>query len=209
MAECYCTMMWETFFDQDMTIESAHFRNSKDTDGSKGTCCHRKDFTLSHISTKFIVCCALQTVKCDVTRFNISLKCTLCHFLRQCSCHNLLVLHLAEGQLAGSCIAAVEAHECIFLSIVIFTLYIAVVHIRRYRIVDIQQCNCILADNRSDKLAECTVNIHFTGYRNTLSRQTAVDITWHKAELCLECRPAFARQCYILAIATMLFDPVF
>lgn len=72
MAECYCTMMWETFFDQDMTIESAHFRNSKDTDGSKGTCCHRKDFTLSHISTKFIVCCALQTVKCDVTRFNIS-----------------------------------------------------------------------------------------------------------------------------------------
>ena len=74
---------------------------------------------------------------------------------------------------------------------------------------DIQQCNSILADNRSDELTESTVNIHFAGYRNALRCQTAVHITWHKTELCLECRPAFACQCYILAIATMLFDPVF
>ena len=209
MTECYCAMMREAFLNQNMTIESAHFRNGKDADGTKGTCCHRKDFALSHISTKLIVCCALQTVKCDVTRFDITFKSTLCYFFRQCSCHDLLVLHLAERQLAGGCIAAVEAHKCIFLSIVIFALDSAVVHIRRDRIVDIQQCNSILADNRSDELTECTVNIHFAGYRNALRCQTAVHITWHKTELCLECRPAFACQCYILAIATMLFDPVF
>ena len=38
------------------------------------------------------------------------------------------------------------------------------------------------------------VDIYLTGYRDSSSGQTAVNIARNEAELCLECRPAFARQ---------------
>ncbi len=83
------------------------------------------------------------------------------------------------------------------------------VHIFRYRVVNVKKCYCILTYNSSDELAKCSVNIYFTGYRNSLCCQTAVHITWYKSELCLECRPAFSGDCYIFAISFVFFYPVF
>ena len=102
-----------------------------------------------------------------------------------------------------------ESHKCIFLCIWEFSFDALFVHICRYCIVDIKKCYCILADSSSDKLAECSVNINLTGYRDSLSCQTAVYITWNKSELCLECRPAFSCQCYIFTISFVISYPVF
>ena len=93
-----------------------------------------------------------------------------------------------------------EAHESIFQRIVcIFALDIFVVQILWYGVVDVEKCYSVLADNRSDELGKCTVDIYFTGYRNTFCRQTAVDIARYETKLCLECRPAFASDSNIFA----------
>ena len=80
------------------------------------------------------------------------------------SCHDELIFHLAEGQLAGSGISTVEAHESILLCIVVFSFDIGFKHIGRNRIVDIKQSNHVIADNSSDELAESSVDIYLTGY---------------------------------------------
>ena len=66
-------------------------------------------------------------------------------------------------------ISAMEAHECIFMCVIKFALDRLFVHIFRYRVVDIKQCNGILADTQvTDKLTDsASVNIYFAGYRNT------------------------------------------
>ena len=46
MTECYCAMMREAFLNQNVTIESAHFRNGKDADGTKGMRSNRQDLAL-------------------------------------------------------------------------------------------------------------------------------------------------------------------
>ena len=102
-----------------------------------------------------------------------------------------------------------EAHEDILECVVIFTLDVLVVHILGYAVVDVKQCNCIVAHNSSDKLAECAVDIHLAGYRDTLSCQTAVHIAGNKAELCLECRPAFSCDSHIFSVSSVLLYPVF
>ena len=104
---------------------------------------------------------------------------------------------------------AVESHKCIFLCIWEFSFNTFFVHICRYCIVDIKKCYCILAHSSSDKLAECSVNINLTGYRDSLSCQTAVDITWYESKLCLECRPAFSCDRNIFSVTSVIFYPVF
>ena len=55
VTECNCTVVRILFFDQNMTIESVHFGNCKDTDGTEGTCCYRKDFTVCNVSSQYII----------------------------------------------------------------------------------------------------------------------------------------------------------
>ena len=81
-------------------------------------------------------------------------------------------------------------------------------HILRHGVVDIQKCYRILADSCSDKLTESSINIYFARYRNTTLSQTAVNEARYKAKLCLERRPALTGDAYILAIASMLLNPV-
>ena len=152
MSECYCSVMWVSSLDQYMTVETSHFRNSEYTDRTKGFRCNRKNFTMCNISTKFVISCALQTIECDISRYDISFKSSVCNLYRKRSCHDHLVLHLTEGKLAGSCISTMESHECIFQCVVIFAFDRLFVHILRYRVVDVKQCNCILAYNCSDEL---------------------------------------------------------
>ena len=89
-----------------------------------------------------------------------------------------------------------------------FAFNLLFVHICRYCIVDIQQCNCILAYNGSDEFTQCSVNINLTGYRDSLCCQTAVYITWNESKLCLECRPAFSCDCHIFSVSSVLLNPV-
>ncbi len=43
-------------FDQYVAVETSHFRNGKNTDGSERTGCHREYFTMGNIGTKLCVC---------------------------------------------------------------------------------------------------------------------------------------------------------
>ena len=54
------------FLYQYVAVESAHLRNSEDTDASEGTCCYRKNLALCDVSAQFCVRCALQTIEGDV-----------------------------------------------------------------------------------------------------------------------------------------------
>ena len=201
--------MWIILFDQYVTVESSHLRNCKHSDRSEGFCSNRKYFSLCNISTKYIVRCTLQSVECDISRFDVSLKCSLCNLDWKRSCHDHLIFHFAESKFAGSCISTMESHKCIFLCIWEFCFNALFIHICRYCIIDVEECNCILADNSSDELAECSVNINLTGYRDSLCCQTAVYITWNESELCLECRPAFSCACNVFSVSSVLLNPVF
>ena len=76
-----------------------------------------------------------------------------------------------------------EAHECICKFVVIFSFDIFVIDIFRNRVVNVKQCNSIVGNAKSDVLAECAVDINFTGYRNTSGSKAAVYIARFKSEL--------------------------
>src|SRR5699024_112026 len=134
------SVMRVILFYQNMTVETSHLRNSKDTDAAKALCCHRKNFTMSNVSPKLAVRSALKTVEGNVTWNNISFQSSLCNFFRKISCHDHLIFHSAGSQFSGSCISAVESHKGIFQCIVIFTFDLAVIDRCRNRIVNIQKC---------------------------------------------------------------------
>ena len=208
MTERNGSVMREILLDQYMTVETSHLRDREDADGTKGTGRYRKYFALCNVCAKNVVGSALQSEKCNVPRHDVAFQRSLCHFFRKCSCHDHLVFHFAERKLGRCGVAAVESHKCIFLCIVIFSFDIFFIKISRYGIVDIKQGNRILTDDRSDKFAERSVNIHFTGYRNSLRRQTAVHITWNKSELRLESRPAFSCDRNVFSVSSVCFHPV-
>ena len=208
MSESNCTVVRIVLLNQDMTVEASHFRNGEYADSAEGTGCHRQNLALCDVCAQLGIRCALQTVEGNVPGDDISFQSTLGNFFRQASCHDELIFHLAEGKLAGCGISAVEAHEGIFLGIVIFSFDVGFKHISGNRIVDIQQSNHIVADNGSDELTQSAVNINFTGYRDASLGQTAVYIAGNAAKLCLECRPAFSGNCYEFTASLMFFDPV-
>ena len=104
------------------------------------------------ISTKLVIRSALQTIECDISWFDISLKCSVCNLDRKRSCHDHLIFHLTESKLAGCGISTVESHESILKCIVKFSFDGLFVHILRYGVVDIKECNNIITYNLSDEL---------------------------------------------------------
>ncbi len=76
-----------------------------------------------------------------------------------------------------------ESHKCICKFVIVFSFNIFVIDILRNRVVDVKQCNCIVGNAKSDVLAECSVDINFTGYRNSSGNQTAVYIARFKSKL--------------------------
>src|SRR5664280_1328181 len=95
MTECNGSVMRIVAFNQDMTIESSHLIDGKDTNRSKGLRSYRQYFTLCYICLELSISCALQTVEGNVSRNNISLKRSLCNFFRQRPCHYHLIFHVA------------------------------------------------------------------------------------------------------------------
>ena len=64
MPESNSAMMREVLLDQYMTVESAHLRNCKDTNGTKGTCCNRKNLArVGKTTTTINLAAALQLKK--------------------------------------------------------------------------------------------------------------------------------------------------
>ena len=76
-----------------------------------------------------------------------------------------------------------EAHECICKLVIIFALDVLIVNVLRNRVVDVKQCNSVIGNAKSDVLAECSVDINLTGYRDSSGSKTAVYIAWLKSKL--------------------------
>ena len=146
-------MVREVLFNQNVTVKSAHFRNSKYADAAEGLSGNRKYLALCNVCAELAVCGTLQTVEGNVAGHDVTFECTVGNFFGQASCHNHLVLHVAECQLLGAGIAAVEAHEGILMCIRELAFNRLFVHISRNTVVDIKQGNGILADAGTDKLA--------------------------------------------------------
>ena len=90
-----------------------------------------------------------RRIECDISRYDISFKCSLCYFYRKRSCHDHLVSSSRRmPALLDAGISTVESHEGIFQCVIEFALDVFFIHISRYGVVDIQQCNCIVADTR-------------------------------------------------------------
>src|SRR5699024_8463984 len=87
VSECYGAVMRIVALYQNVTVESSHLRNCENTNASERFSRYRKNLTLRDISNQFCVGCALQTVECDVSRYDISFQSSLCYLFRQISCH--------------------------------------------------------------------------------------------------------------------------
>ncbi len=55
MSECYGAVMRETVLNQNMAIESSHFRNGKYSDRTEGMSFYGQDFPLCDIGVKVII----------------------------------------------------------------------------------------------------------------------------------------------------------
>ena len=209
MAEGHRAVMRVILLDQHMAVEPAHFRNGEYADGAEGTGRYGKHFALGDVCPQLRVGSALQAVERDVARCDIAFQGALGHFFRQGPCHDSLELHLAERQLVGRGVAAVEAHKGIFQRIAaVFSLDLCLIKVCGHGVVDIQQSHRILADHGADVFAQRAVNIHFAGYRDPALGQAAVHVAGHESELGLECGPALVRQRHILPASFVGFDPI-
>ena len=101
-----------------------------------------------------------------------------------------------------------EAHKCICVLVAVFALDELIIHCARYCVVDVKERYYVFADASSDVLRQCTVNVNFTGYGDSASGESAVDVAWYKVELSLESRPAFTSNTGIFSVALVCLDPV-
>ena len=89
-----------------------------------------------------------------------------------------------------------KSHECILDSVSsVFSFYVFIINILWNCVVNVEQCNDIIRNNSTNEFRKTSININFTRNWNTLSCKAAVYIARNKAELCLECRPAFSGNC--------------
>ena len=102
-----------------------------------------------------------------------------------------------------------ESHKGILQCVIKFAFDFALKHILWYGIINIKQGNRILTNHRTDKLTECSIDIYFTRYWNSLLRKAAVHITWNETKLRLECWPAFTSNCNIFTISSVFRNPIF
>ena len=88
-----------------------------------------------------------------------------------------------------------ESHKCISKLIIVFSFNIFIIDILWNRVVDIKQCNCIIGNAKSDVLAECSVDINLTGYRNSdgylHSKVQIQTVTGMQASICQQMQRIF------------------
>ena len=160
MTECNCTVVRESALDENVTIESCHFRNSEDSDTTEGTCLDIEDLTFCDVGNEFSVTVALQTIECDRRSSDVTLKSTTCEIrirtsrLKESVLDELILDCTVGAHLAGRCVTAVEAHECICKLVVLETCSILIIDVLRNRVVDVKKSNGIIADADTDVLGK-------------------------------------------------------
>ena len=100
VTECNCAVMREVLLDQNVTIESAHLRNSEYADGTEGLGANVQNLALCDISAKLAISGGLQTIEGDLARSDVAFEGSVGNLDGQISCHDLLVFHLTESKLA-------------------------------------------------------------------------------------------------------------
>ena len=148
VAEYNCTVVRIALLYQYVSVESSHLLDAEDTDSTEGTSSYRQDLTLSCIRTQSSVSSRLKSEECDLAGLDVAFKSTSCdirlNIRLKTSVHDELILHNRVVQYAAAAVAAVEAHECISLSIIELAFDVLSVNVAGNGIVDIQQSNNIV-----------------------------------------------------------------
>ena len=74
-----------------------------------------------------------------------------------------------------------EAHKGICQLVVVLANDVLIVDVLRYRVVDVEQCHCIVGSAHTDVLRESTIDISLASYRDATANQTAV-ITFYRLQ---------------------------
>ena len=195
-----------------MAVKSSHFVDGKNSNAAEGTCGNREYLALCNVCRKLSVSCGLETEEGYLRGNDIALESTSCDIrllIRlQTSVHDELILHLAGGKLLCGGVSAVEAHECVCMSISELALDVILVNVRRNSVVDIKQSYRIIGNALSYVLAYSSPDIYLAGNGNASSRKAAVNIAGNEAELCLERRPALVCEDNKFSFALVLLSPV-
>ena len=143
--------------DEDVTIEASHLWNSEDTDTTERACRNVKNLTLCNVRAEVALRVALQTIECDVAGSDIALQCTACEVwlatvLEQTVLYVLVLVLFVLSHFVLWGVAAVEAHEGVGELIAILADDVLVVDILWHRVVDVEQCNGVVACAHTDIL---------------------------------------------------------
>ena len=212
MAEHNGAVMWIVLLDEDVTIEAAHVLDAEDTDRTERTCSHWQNLALSNVGAQLGVGRRLQAVDGGLSGLQVALQGAIGNLYRQGACHDALEAHRAVANLVRGCVAAVEAHEDLFVSIFVAEELLALdallVHVGRNGVVDVEQGDGILGDAGADKLRQRAIDVHLAAHGDAVAGQSAVHIAGHEAEHGLESRPALGGQRHKLAAALVSLHPV-
>jgi len=212
MTEYHCTVMRIALLDEYIAVESAHFLDAEDSNGTEGAGSNGKDLALCSIGAQCSACCGLETEECDIAGLDVALECTSCDIGLlvglEASVHDELILHNRALEDASRTVAAVEAHEGILLSIIELAFDIFLIDVAGNGVVDVKESYDIIGYALADVFAENAVDINFTGYRDALCAESAVYIAGNEAELSLEGRPALVSKCNECSFALVCLCPV-
>mgnify|MGYP000028439574 CR=1 FL=1 len=96
-----------------------------------------------------------------------------------------------------------ESHKCISKLVIVFSFNIFIIDILWNRVVDIKQCNCIIGNAKSDVLAECSVDINLTGYRNSSGNQNGYLHSKVQIQTVTGMQPTFVSKCNVFSCSLM------
>ena len=175
VAEGNRAVMGVAALDQDVAVEAVHLGDGEHADAAEGLGRHGQDLALGDVGLQHAVLVALEAIEGDLAGSDVALEGAAgdvgsAAVLQQTVLDQLVLNSAAGAHLAGRSIAAVEAHEGVGQLVRELALDALLEHILRDGVVDIEQSNGILADNFTDVLGQCAVDIHFTGHGNPKSR---------------------------------------
>ena len=208
MAERHRAVVRVVAFDEHMAVEALHFGDGEDADGAEGMRSDGQDLALRHIRAQLAICRRLQAEEGDVARGDVPFQRALRDLFGQRARHDQLVLHLAEAQLFGAGVAAVEAHEGIGELVRILALDIRFIQVLGDGVVDVEKRHRVFRDHGADEFGQGAVDIDLAGDGDAAPRKAGVDVAGHEAELRLEGRPALAGDGDKFARTLVRFDPV-
>ena len=72
VTECNCAVVGESVFDKNVTVESAHFLDSKDTYATEGACRNGKNLALCYVCVEVVIRCGLEAEEGDLAGNDIA-----------------------------------------------------------------------------------------------------------------------------------------